>query len=115
MKSRDLVLHWIELYNVEDIDWKKEMSIAKKLLSKYSDEDISYVLQYYKDRGNYIYSLGFFVFKNYKFMSDPIKERKAELNCKGDDDSGERNRRKLEQNNKTNNRTKLDFSMFEES
>ncbi len=116
MKPKELVLALSDLYDLENINWKKEMFLAKKLLAKYDDDIIMYCLNHYKDKGFSVNSLGWFTYKNFKSMEDPISLHKAELNIDmQESESGERNKERFEYSSKANGRKEHYFDLFEES
>jgi hypothetical protein len=116
MNKKELVLLFLELFEPSDIVWAKEMKMAERLLDNFCPEDLRYTLDYYKKSGYTLNSLAFFITKKFDAIHKAISIREAEVKMKeGGSTSGERNRRRIEQNSKTDFGKKSYFSLFEES
>lgn len=105
----------IELYGVTNIKWVVQIQLAKKLLSRYSFNEIDYALRYYKSKGVQLYSLGYLLATD--VMKDAVDLYKAEQTiCLQDGNSGDRNKQKcIRKDNETNIGKEHYFNMFEES
>lgn len=116
MNKKELVLLFLELFELKSIMWAKEMKIAERLLDNFCPDDLRYALDYYKKSGHTLNSLAFFIAKDYNAVRKAIMMKNAEERMiEGDEDSGERNRRRIKQNSKANFGEKSYFSLFEES
>jgi hypothetical protein len=116
MNKKELVLLFLELFESNDITWAKEMKLAERLLDNFSPEDLRYALNYYKKAGYTLNSLAFFITKGFSAIHKAISMREAEVKMtEGGSTSGERNRRRIEQNSQTDFGKKSYFSLFEES
>ena len=98
-QPKDLVSYLVYVFDLGKVNWAFQMKLAKTILSKYSFGEIKYAIDYYKSRGEDIYSLGFLTHKNN--MKDPLSMYTAEKNAQESDDSGKRNWARIEQNRKT--------------
>lgn len=101
----------MQTFDVKNINWSAQMVIVKKLLNSYSKEEILYAIDYYKQKGVNMYSIGYL----FSAMKDPVDECKAkrEVNL-WSGNSGERNQRRLAENNQTRSRKKYSFDLYEE-
>ena len=93
--NKDLIIYLINSFDVKNVNWAFQMKLANALLSKYNFNEIKYALDYYKDKGEKLTSLGFLSYKNN--MKDPVSLYHAELHTseikKGDKD---RNKKRIE-------------------
>jgi hypothetical protein len=78
MPPKDIVARMMDIYKVQNVNWKLQMKIANQLLEKYSEEQIMYALKYYKTQSINMYSLGYLTYKNN--MDAPISMLKAMKN-----------------------------------
>lgn len=99
MSPKDIVAYLIVTFNVEKVDWSFQMKLAKRLLHLYTGTEIKYAMDYYKTKGDNVYSLGYLLTNGH--MKDPVSLYHAELNMQEGGDSGERNRERIRQNSKT--------------
>lgn len=98
----------------DNINWPHQMKMLAKLQETYSDEDIVYAVDYYKNRGIPITSFGFLLYKDN--MKDPCKLAAAERNiCMQEGSSGERNKQRVRNNSKAYGGEEPYFSLFAES
>lgn len=112
MNSNEIVKYLVTQFEVENIDYRKQGSLLKRLRQKYSDEEIIYALDYYKKQGASIYSFGYLLYKNN--MTAPCTELKAKMAVKQlNGTTMSRNRQRIRQNCETNNRKKSYFDLFE--
>ena len=110
--EKELVGYLVHLFDVKKVNWGLQMKLAKSLLTKYNFNEIIYALDYYKNKGEKIYSLGFLLYKNN--MKDPVSLYHAEKNVQEDNNSSDRNWERIKQNRKTECRTDYPCSLFEE-
>jgi len=109
---KQIVSHFVKLFDVENINWSAQMTIVKRLLKTYTKEQIIFALNYYANKGVKMYSLGYLS----KTMDTPVKEYIAEQNINQQvGDASERNRRKLRESNEALSREKRYLDLFEES
>ena len=99
-----------------NINWSHQQKLLTLLLKQFSEEEIIFAINFWRSQGVDIKSLGFLTYNNFVKMSLPIQalEAKKYTKKKEGEDSFERNKRKIEQANKTNNRKKSYWSAFEE-
>ena len=113
MPPKDIVARMMDIYKVQNVNWKLQMKIANQLLEKYSEEQIMYALKYYKTQSVNMYSLGYFTYKNN--MDAPISMLKAMKNrTKTDDGYEQRNEQRIRQLRKTERREDYPLSLFTE-
>ena len=62
MTAKDIVAYMCKTFALTDIDWSRQMLFAKKLLTKYNGSEIKYAIDYYKEKGKDVYSLGFLMY-----------------------------------------------------
>lgn len=113
MSPKDIVAYLVITFGATNIDWPFQMKLAKKLLNKYTGTEIKYALDYYKAKGEDIYSLGYL--STGSRMKDPVSLYHAELNIQEGGDSGERNRERIRQNSQTEYRAEPVGYLFAES
>ena len=115
MTARDIVLHMCKLFTPSNINWAKQMTIANKLLKKYTSGEIIYALNYYHNLGTEMYSLGFLLYG--RNMNNPVSLYTAEkhINEQESVNSGERNRNKIRQYSETKYREEYPVDLFTES
>lgn len=113
MSPKDIIVKFIRLFDVSEINWAQQVKICKKLLEDYTDTQIIYALNYYKNNGKKLYSLGFLLNR----MREPMMQLSAEkhLQSDGNGNSKERNWKRIEQNSKTERRTEYPEYLFTES
>lgn len=107
--KKDLINYLIISFDVKNVNWAFQMKLANALLSKYNFNEIKYALDYYKDKGEKLTSLGFLSYKNN--MKDPVSLYHAEMHSRGDN-SGDRNWNRIKQNSKTYNGEKSAEYLF---
>ena len=110
--SKEIVSYLVNSFGLKDVNWGFQMKLAKSLLTQYSYMEIIYALNYYKNKGIQIYSLGFLTYK--MNMKDPCSMYLAEKNMNEGGNSGERNLERIRQNNQTKHRTEYPIHLFEE-
>lgn len=93
MLPKDVVSYFVIAFSVDKVNWGLQMKQAKSLLSKYTGNQIKYAIDYYKDRGEMLYSLGYLLFKDN--MKNPLSLYHAEMNMQEGGESGERNRQRV--------------------
>lgn len=108
---KDIVSYMGKTFAVSEINWAQQITLTKNLLKKYTPEEIIYALNYHKQKGVKMYSIGF-LFRN---MTDPIKEMKATKNIIKDDKSGERNKERVRRLRQTKYRAEYPEHLFTES
>lgn len=113
LNPKDVVIYLNSVFDLDSINWAQQMRLAKSLLSKYNYNEIKYAIDYYKNRGDVLSSLGFLTYK--MNMKDPVSLYHAEANVTGDDNSGNRNRERIRKNSQTYNRAEYPIALFEES
>ena len=91
LSPKEIVIYCCKLFDVSDINWAQQILITKKLLEDYTDTQIIYALDYYKNKGKDIYSMGFLKGR----MKDPISMLNAENTAQGSEGSGERNQNRI--------------------
>lgn len=107
---KEIISHFVQVFDVQSINWSAQMMILKKLLTKYSKEEIIYAIDYYASKGVSLYSLGYLN----STMDKPCIELKATKSTLAwGDDSGSRNQRKFAENSETRGGKKHYFDMFE--
>lgn len=110
---KKLMGYFVDLFSVKTINYPQQMRMLKRLMETYTKEEIQYALDYYAKNGVSMYSLGYL---SEKTMARPLKEIEAsKVIEQWSDDSGERNKRKFAENNKTRSRKRDYFNLFEES
>lgn len=112
MNKKDIITRCIKDSN---INWKQQMMLLNKLLKNYKEHEILYAVDYWKSNGIDFVSFGFLTYNCFSNMKYPISLLKAEMNIEIGGDSGERNRKRLEQCNKADNRKESYFDLFEKS
>lgn len=110
--SKEIVSYLINSFGLKSVNWGFQMKLAKSLLTQYSYMEIIYAINYYKDKGIQISSLGFLTYK--MNMKDPCSMYLAEKNMNEGGNSGERNLERIRQNNQTKHRTQYPINLFEE-
>lgn len=113
MTPKEIVSYMCLRFDVKKVNWAIQIKIAKKLLEKYSAIQIKYALDYYNSKGVEVYSLGFLTASNK--MKDPLAFYEAEKNMQESVDSGERNKKRTQQNSEAQYRTEYPRYLFEES
>lgn len=114
MTTKEIVGYFSNLFDIKDINWPLQMRLAQRLKEKYKDQEIKYAINYYKDVGCEMYSLGWLLYKNN--MKIPCSLYQAEINMQKGEDSGERNWNRInQQNSKAERRTEYPCYLFEES
>lgn len=113
-QPRDLIDYFITSFNIpaNRINWGFQMKILKSLLLRYTMEEVKYAIDYYKKKGVEVYSLGWLKFGTN--MSIPSSLLLAEKYAK-EGGSGERNRKRIEQHNKTKRGTDAPEHLFTEA
>ena len=91
---KEIVSYFLMCYSLKNMDWGKQMRLAQSMLKKYTGREIIFALNYYKDLGNCLYSLGWLTTGR---MSTAITALSALENGQ-EGDSGERNRQRAKQN-----------------
>lgn len=110
---KQVVSEMKRVFDVKRINYPVQMKLAKNLLNKYKHNEISFALQYVKDSGKDIYSLGYLTDKT---MREAIKAMNIEEK-EDDGNSGERNKRRIENKQliyKTKYREDYPLSLFAE-
>ena len=115
MNAQTIVSHMCSLFSLTDIDWGKQMSIAKKLLTKYSGSEIIYALEYYHNLGTNMYSLGFLLYGGNMNAPRSMYIAEKHINEQESVNSGERNRNKIRQYSQTQYREEYPLDLFTES
>lgn len=92
--NKELVKYLAASFEIPNLNWSLQVKLAKTLLNDYKWEELIYALNYYKNKGINIYSLGFLLHKNN--MKEPISMYYAETHTNNDGKSGERNRKRIE-------------------
>ena len=95
---RELVKYLISTFQLKNVNWAMQTKLAKTLLTLYKFSDLTYAINYYKTKGVNIYSLGWFL--NEKNMNEAMSSRIADINSQDSEQSGDRNRQRIEQLNK---------------
>lgn len=115
MTARDIVAYMCKTFALTDIDWSRQMIFAKKLLTKYNGSEIKYAIDYYKEKGKDVYSLGFLMYGSN--MKKPISMYTAEkhIQMQENGDSGERNRNKVRQYSEAKCGTEYPCYLFAET
>lgn len=111
--EKSLVARMMELFNLQSVTWAQQIILAKRLLKKYSYEEIEYALEYYHDKGVALYSLGLLLYKDN--MRNPVSLYKAEQNSQNSEESGERNRKRIQQLQQTEYGTSYPCYLFTET
>ena len=91
LSPKDIVDYFRKLFRVSDINWAQQVQIVKKLQEDYSDTQIIYALNYYRNKGENVYSIGFLKGR----MKDPISMQNAERATQRSAGSGERNQNRI--------------------
>lgn len=108
--TKELVIKLAETFNIPTVDWRKSMTQMKRLLEKYSPEQIEYAIDYYSKKGVQVYSVGFLSGN----MDDPCSLLVAEKHSlKGG--SRERNWKRIIQNDKAKCRKDYPEHLFAET
>lgn len=108
---KQIVSHFMALFDVQNVNWSQQMTIVKRLLKSYTKEQIIFALDYYASKGVKMYSLGYLS----KTMDTPVREYIAQQNIMQQvGDASERNRRKLRESNEALSREKRYLDLFEE-
>lgn len=114
MTAKEIVVYFSNLLDVSNINWPMQIKLAQKLKEKYDDQEIKYAIDYYKDIGCGMYSLGWLLYKDN--MKIPCSLYHAEKNMQKGENSGERNWNRInKQNSKAKYRTVYPSNLFEES
>lgn len=114
MTAKEIVVYFINTYHLQNINWPLQIKLAQQLQSKYKGQEIKYAINYYKDIGREMYSLGWLLYKDN--MRIPLSLYHAEINMQKGEDSGERNWNRInQQNSKAKYRTEYPCNLFEES
>ena len=92
--QKELVKYLATSFNISNLNWSLQVKLAKTLLEKYKWSELVYAINYYKNKGANIYSLGFLLYGNN--MKEPISMYYAETHTENDGKSGERNRKRIE-------------------
>lgn len=95
MDAVSLVKYMASSFGLTNVNWAKQVGLAKQLLSKFSYSEILYAINYYKTLNANMYSLGFLLYGNN--MKNPVSLFHAEMNTQESANSGERNRNRIEQ------------------
>lgn len=111
-RNKDVVMYFKNLFGLDKLNWGFQMKLANSLLSKYNFNEIKYALDYYKNNGMKLNSLGFLTYKNN--MKDPTSLYNAEKNITGGDGSGDRNWKRITKNCQTYNGEKSAEYLFAE-
>ena len=110
LSARQLVIKMAEAFNIQNVNWSKSMSQMKRLLEKFTPEEIEYAIDYYKNKGVEVYSVGFFSGN----MGDPCSLLKAEKHSlRGG--SCERNWKRIIQNDSAKRRKDYPEYLFAET
>ena len=113
MTPKEIVSYFVHSYGIEKINYALQTKHAKELLKKYKSYQITYAIDYYKNLNKNIYSLGWFLYGDN--MREPAMMYEAELHKQEGTDSGNRNWRKInQQNSKTKYREEYPCNLFEE-
>jgi hypothetical protein len=108
---KEIITHFVQTFMLTKINWSAQTVILKKLLTKYTKEEILYAIDYYANKGVSMYSLGYLM----NTMDKPCQELKAKQSTTAwGDDSGTRNQRKFTENNQTRSGEKHYFDLFKE-
>lgn len=109
---KTIISHFVQTFDIDNINWSAQMVILKKLLKTYSKQQINYAIDYYKAKGINMYSLGYLI----RGMDEAITSYKAEIDISLQvGDKSERNQRKFRKNNEAFNREKYYIDLFEKS
>jgi hypothetical protein len=113
MTSKELVLAFASTFDVESVDWPRQMQMAKKLLTLHSEEQLRHALVYYKKKGSPCRSLGFFLTGS--VMEDPNSILRAEkaMHQQGGT-SSDRNQQRFRENREAHFGKESYFDLFEE-
>lgn len=110
--ARELVIYLVSTFNITNVNWSLQVKLAKTLLAEYSWNEVTYAINYYKNKGIDVYSLGYLLHGNN--MKEPMSMYYAECHAQESDKSGERNRKRIELQ-QTECRTSYPCSLFTES
>ena len=109
---KTLVTYWLDKFSPASVNWAQQMMLAKKLLERHTLAELMYAIDYFKNNGTDMYSLGYLTELKLKY---PLSQYKAEQYSQEELNSGERNRMRIEQNNISEYRTDSVSYLFEES
>lgn len=105
--NKELVVYFFSESNPDS--WSRQMSLMKRLTSKYTEEEIKYATDYYRRKGAKLTSVGFLLYRDN--MLNPCTELHALKNISSQTDSStERNIHKA--NNKKQKKESY-YNMFE--
>ena len=115
MTAKDIVAYLRRMFALTNINWSRQMLFAKQLLEKYKANEIKYAIDYYKEQGVNVYSLGFLLYQNN--MNKPMSMYTAErhIQVQENADSGERNHNKIRQHSETKRGTEYPCYLFAET
>ena len=115
MNAKDITAYFIQQFALSGVNWARQASLAKKLLKLYNGTEIKYAIDYYKNNGTEVYSLGFLLYGSN--MEAPMKQLTAEKHINKQEcvDSGERNRNKIRQYSEAQRREEYPLYLFTES
>ena len=113
MTSKELVVCFAEAFDVQSIDWPRQMQLAKRLLSLYTEEQLRHAILYHQKKGSSCRSLGFFLIGD--VMEDPNSILQAEkaMHQQGGT-SSDRNQQRVRENRETHFGKESYFDLFEE-
>lgn len=111
LPPKDIVDYFRGLFGVSEINWPQQIRIVKKLLEDYSDTQIIYALNYYKNKGVNVYSIGYLKGR----MKDPMSMLTAEKHVQRNEGSGRRNQERIGKLRSAEYRAEYPQHLFTES
>ena len=113
MTAKEIVAYFKRVFALDSINYPLQMRNANALLKKYTSLEIKYAIDYYKEKGQEVFSLGWLLYRDN--MKYPVSQYHAEINTQGGEDSGERNKQRVEQYSKAKCRKNDIGYLFEET
>ena len=108
---RSLIHHLVQANEIEKINYPAQMTILKNLLTKYTNLQIRYAIDYYRNKGVRIYSFGYLK----TGMKEALMAMETEVATATQvGDSSERNQRKFRKDNETFGREEHYSDLFKE-